>query len=258
MSNAAPPDLVREIDSLSNILKDQNFYERLGVDVEADTKTIKKAYTQLAAKWHPDRYSSYELGERAGKLQSIFALFTEANTVLTNPRKRETYDTSLRMGMGGASNVDPRSIFQADAAFKLGTQLMDGGKYKAAMEKFQEASELNPDSNIFKSYLLYVTFQSLSRNAKGKPLDKNKAHKIKEEILDCCAEIEDFDMGYFFQGMIALSEGNDKHALRQFRIARSINPKNVHAKRQLRLLEMRKNKSKSFLDVIKGLFGGGD
>ncbi len=63
------------------------YYETLGVDKNADPTTIKKAYRKLALKHHPDKTK----GDKAS--EEKFKKISEAYAVLSDPKKREQYDT---------------------------------------------------------------------------------------------------------------------------------------------------------------------
>lgn len=64
----------------------RDYYEVLGVERGADDATIKKAYRQLAKKYHPDMNPGDEEAEKKFKEAS------EAYAVLSNPDKRRQYD----------------------------------------------------------------------------------------------------------------------------------------------------------------------
>src|SRR5437667_315489 len=64
----------------------KDYYRTLGVDKNADDKTIKSAYRRLARKHHPDVAKTKDAGER-------FKEIGEAYEVLSDPQKRQRYDT---------------------------------------------------------------------------------------------------------------------------------------------------------------------
>lgn len=64
----------------------RDYYEVLGVDKGADDATIKKAYRQLAKKYHPDMNPGDKEAEKKFKEAS------EAYEVLSDPDKRRQYD----------------------------------------------------------------------------------------------------------------------------------------------------------------------
>jgi molecular chaperone DnaJ len=64
----------------------QNYYEILGVPRDADQETIKKAYRELALKYHPDRNPGNKDAEEK------FKEINEAYQVLGDPEKRAHYD----------------------------------------------------------------------------------------------------------------------------------------------------------------------
>ncbi|MCM1519179.1 MAG: molecular chaperone DnaJ [Lachnoclostridium sp.] len=64
----------------------RDYYEVLGVDRNADEKTLKSAYRKLALKYHPDRNPGDKEAEEK------FKEAAEAYDVLSNPEKRQKYD----------------------------------------------------------------------------------------------------------------------------------------------------------------------
>jgi len=69
----------------------RDYYEVLGIDRDASDEAIKRAFRQLAFKYHPD----HNRDERAGE---EFKEVNEAYEVLSDPDKRAAYD---RFGHGG-------------------------------------------------------------------------------------------------------------------------------------------------------------
>ena len=78
----------------------RDYYEVLGVDRGADEATIKKAYRQLAKKYHPDMNPGDKEAEKKSKEAS------EAYAVLSDAEKRRQYDqfghAAFEQGGGGA------------------------------------------------------------------------------------------------------------------------------------------------------------
>jgi molecular chaperone DnaJ len=65
----------------------KDYYQILGVPKTADAKAIKQAYRKLARKYHPDQNP----GNKAAAER--FKEINEANAVLSDPDKRQRYDT---------------------------------------------------------------------------------------------------------------------------------------------------------------------
>ena len=65
----------------------KDYYEVLGIKKGADTAAIKRAYRKLAKKYHPDTNPGNKEAEK--KFQEI----SEAYEVLSDPKKKEMYDT---------------------------------------------------------------------------------------------------------------------------------------------------------------------
>lgn len=82
----------------------RDYYEVLGVHRDASDREIKKAYRQLAVKYHPDRNpGSTEAEEK-------FKEAAEAYAVLGSPEKRQRYDRFGHAGVGAGGGFD-RDVF---------------------------------------------------------------------------------------------------------------------------------------------------
>ena len=83
-------------------MKFRDYYDILGIDKNADDKTIKNAYRKLAKKYHPDLNAGSE--EAAEKLKEV----NEAYEVLSDRDKRQKYDQfEADYDMYGGQNFDP-------------------------------------------------------------------------------------------------------------------------------------------------------
>ena len=71
-----------------------DYYEVLGVGRSATVEDIKKAYRQLALKFHPDRNPGN------AEAESKFKEATEAYEILKDPAKRQRYDQFGHAGLG--------------------------------------------------------------------------------------------------------------------------------------------------------------
>jgi len=75
----------------------RDYYEILGVSKTADDAEIKKAYRQMALKYHPDKNP----GDHAS--EEKFKEAAEAYDVLSNPEKKSRYDRFGHQGMNSQS-----------------------------------------------------------------------------------------------------------------------------------------------------------
>jgi molecular chaperone DnaJ len=74
----------------------RDFYDVLGVSKSASADEIKKAYRELARKWHPDRNPD------DAKAEERFKEIQQAYSTLSDPEKRKQYDAGERFAGFGA------------------------------------------------------------------------------------------------------------------------------------------------------------
>src|SRR5213076_1960299 len=87
----------------------RDFYEVLGVSHTATVEEVKSAYRKAALQWHPDRNPENK-SEAAAKFREC----TEAYSVLSDPQKKQVYDTYGHAGLSssGAGQGFDHTVFQ--------------------------------------------------------------------------------------------------------------------------------------------------
>lgn len=112
----------------------RDYYEVLGVDKNADDATIKKAYRQLAKKYHPDMNP----GDKEAEVK--FKEASEAYAVLSDPDKRRQYDQfghaafegGAGGGAGGFGGFDFNGADMGDIFGDIFGDLFGGGRGRRA------------------------------------------------------------------------------------------------------------------------------
>lgn len=99
----------------------RDFYEVLGVSKSASESEIKKAYRQMALKYHPDKNPDDKEAEEK------FKEAAEAYEVLSNPEKKGRYDQFGHAGMGGAGNGGYGGGMNMDDIFSQFGDIFGGG-----------------------------------------------------------------------------------------------------------------------------------
>jgi len=109
---------IREAELELKKSKRKDYYKILGIEKDANETQIKKAYRQMAIKWHPDKNPNND------EADARFKDIGEAYETLSDPTKRDRYDRGLDIepdpgdmfgGMGGG--IDPSVLFAAMGKF---------------------------------------------------------------------------------------------------------------------------------------------
>ncbi|KAK7375216.1 hypothetical protein VNO78_35909 [Psophocarpus tetragonolobus] len=132
------------------------YYEILGVSKNASQDDLKKAYKKAAIKNHPDKGGDPEK----------FKELAQAYDVLSDPEKREIYDTygedALKEGMsGGGGGHDPFDIF---SSFFGGSSFSTGGSSRGRRQRRGEDVVHPLKVSLEDLYLGTSKKLSLSRN----------------------------------------------------------------------------------------------
>ena len=149
----------------------RDYYEVLGVPRDADEAALKKAYRQLAKKYHPD----INPGEK--EAEAKFKEASEAYAVLSDPEKRRQYDqfghAAFDGGAGGAGGFDFNNMGDMGDIFgDIFGDLFGGGSRRRASNGPMQGANVRTSVRI--------TFEEAFRGV-DKELDLN----LKEECETC-------------------------------------------------------------------------
>lgn len=243
-------DAKQKIDDKYEEVQEANYYELLDVDESADAKTISNRFRNLAQTWHADRFSGVDLpAEYKEKVQEIFSEINNAQRTLTDEDKREEYDAELEVG-----DTDIGSVIDAESAFRRGRNLLDAGRNEGAHKQFEQAVELSPEEEPqYRAHYVYTEYLLIPKDDMGKPKDKERAREIFSEMDDIADDMQSQKPWLFaYMGFVCQGIGRRNEAESLYREALRYDSDNTLANRQLRLIEMRKEKdeNKGFLDKI--------
>lgn len=148
----------------------RDYYEVLGVSRSASDDDIKKAYRQLAKKYHPDANPGDKTAEAKFKEAS------EAYAVLSDAEKRRQYDqfghSAFDGGAGGAGGFDFNNMDMGDIFGDIFGDLFGGGRSRRASSGPMKGPNVRTGVRI--------TFQEAVTGV-DKELDLN----LKEECTTC-------------------------------------------------------------------------
>jgi curved DNA-binding protein CbpA len=213
----------------------------LGVAPDATADQIKAAYFALAKSWHPDRLPS-ELVSVKPLVARVFARLSEAYQTLLDPMKSKSYAQLIKAG--GAASDDPDKVARVvDAAleFQKAEILLKKNDASGAEQLATRAVEADPDQPEYRALLLWI--RALRR---GDPpeLREGQASAHFDDLIqgldDILVKEPEFERALYYRGVLLKRSGRGEKAIRDFRLAAQLNPKNIDAVREVRLYEMRK------------------
>ncbi|KAM4584731.1 dnaJ homolog subfamily A member 3, mitochondrial-like [Odontesthes bonariensis] len=151
----------------------QDFYEILGVSRTATQKDIKKAYYQLAKKYHPDTNP-----DDPGAKEK-FSKLAEAYEVLSDELKRKQYDTY------GAAGFDPNRAGAGQQQYHRagGTTIDPEELFRKIFGEYSGGMGFGDINNMFEQRPEYVMELTFSEAAKG--VNKELSVNIDDNCPRC-------------------------------------------------------------------------
>ncbi|XP_014278937.1 dnaJ protein homolog 1 [Halyomorpha halys] len=120
----------------------KDYYKILGISKSANTEDIKKAYRQLALRYHPDKNKTAGAEEK-------FKEIAEAYEVLSDHKKRDIYDQfgeeGLNAGAGGHGGGSATYTFHGDPRATF-------AQFFGTANPFQAFFDMGGASNIFSNF----------------------------------------------------------------------------------------------------------
>ncbi len=238
---AVSPQKQAEYDALrtkiyarADTISGQNFFEMLAVKTDAKPEEIQKAYIAAAKEWHPDRLPA-TLMDVKDACSKVFAHISEANKTLTDPKRREEYMRLLKDG--GATPDDQakiQAILEATTNFSKAEFYLKKNNLAEAEVLCRKAYDADPEQADYLALLAWLEAQKVQ--------DKDQT-RVRLAMLDKALKMNPrCERAYFYRGLLHKRMDNVNAAVKDFREAAELNPRNTDALREVRLYAMRKDK----------------
>lgn len=99
-------------EDIERVINEEDYYKVLGVEKQASSNDIEKAFRKLSVKWHPDKVKVKDESLRESAL-NVYKKINEAKEILADSNKRELYDKYGKEALKG-SGPDMHPEHQAD------------------------------------------------------------------------------------------------------------------------------------------------
>jgi curved DNA-binding protein CbpA len=153
-----------------------DYYALLGVERDADSDEIKRAFQRFARKFHPDQYPAPSA--LADRVSRIYRRGTEAYRILSHTDYRPLYDQALkkgalrldpgeaRMALASAARKDPRSEvgrMYVEMLARGAEKAIERNDHELAEQSLSAALQIDPEDGALKKKL-----QDVKKHINGK------------------------------------------------------------------------------------------
>jgi CheY-like chemotaxis protein len=232
-----------ELAEIASRLRGRDHFGVLGVTKSATDDQIRDAYFALAKRTHPDRFSG--ASEAVRRLaEEVFAVISQANEVLGHRDRRNEYLRAQQTRERDRADIEEgERALKAELAFQKGIALLRRKAHAQAAELFAEAVENYPDEGEYHAYHGWALWLS-------DPQASGRAELARNHILRGRKLAPGSDKPYLFLGKLLKAEGKDAVAEKMFQKVIELDPDCVDAIRELRLIDMRRQRSKGLVRRI--------
>jgi len=232
-----------ELAAMAERMRGRNFFEILGVSDTADDGQVRRAYVDLAKRTHPDRYSG--CSEAVRRLaEEVFGLVSQAHERLAEERGREDYRAELARGEREAEALEEgRRALAAEQVFQRGEAALRAKRHTDAYEAFRQAVELYPEEGEYLALLGWTRYLT-------EPDDPRARSEARRALKRAAALAPDSEKPYLFLGLLCKGIGRIEQAERMFLRAVDRRSDCLEALRELRLINLRREKQKGLLQKI--------
>jgi CheY-like chemotaxis protein/Tfp pilus assembly protein PilF len=232
-----------ELAALANQIRDQDHYGVLGVSPISNDEEIAEAYAALSKRVHPDRFHGSSSSVRQLAAQ-VFERISEAHSGIATAEDRTQYAQAQSRGKRDAAAQDEgRRALQAETEFQKGEKLLAMREYEKALQCFGRAMEYFPREGEYRSHYGWCLYLCHPDN-----------DVMLQEALEHCRNglklAKDREKPYLLLGRLYKAMGRPGAAKKMFARAVEIKPQCVEAMRELRIMNMRREKDKGVLKRI--------
>lgn len=212
---------IADVIAMRDSLGTRTYYQILDLPRTATEEAIKKAYFNLARRFHPDRFDRKVQAAHRDLIDEVFDAITNAYRTLINRDKRRAYDS----GSGGRGEEPEDAMKRADIKFRQGKTLYTQERFDDAVSLLEEAVRIRKNKGDY--YLLLAMAESKIASY---------SRKAEEDFLKAITLEPWNPEGYVGLGYLYKNEGLLTKAARQFQKAVEADPDHKLAQQELQLI----------------------
>jgi tetratricopeptide (TPR) repeat protein len=229
-----------ELAELAQNLRKKNYFEIFGVAQSCTEPALDLAYSDLARRAHPDRFQTKGLAIRE-LASEVYERVSEAYETLRDRTRRQQYILELQIGEGQSTeNESGKRALAAENAFQLGMGLIQKRAHEEALMHFGKSLEQNPEDGEYHAYYGWCLYLC-------NPDSSAMVEEAIEHVKRGARLARDREKPFLFLGRLYKVIGKVTRAERMFTRAVQIQPGCVEALRELRLINLRKERSKGLI-----------
>jgi hypothetical protein len=223
----------REIEAKSQVVDTETLYQVLNINNAATKEEVKTAYFDAAKRYHPDRLAPLGLTALRSDVERIFRRVAEAYQTLSDDARRQAYDASSAAPGQAEAQTKAMKLLNAEMAFRRGEVALRRNDYNTAITELEAALAGNPDEG---EHIAYLTWAKIAAK-RITPLEG------KQKLLEAIRLAPRCARAYFWLGII-YKESDIDRAYAAFRKALELDERLLDAEREIRVINMRKEKDK--------------
>ena len=245
MPSAELEDEARALSEWLESARDKSHYELFEVTSTAGDAGISEAYEVLARRFHRDRFRGASAAVQKIAEQAA-SLAAQTHEEIATAEARVQYAQIVRRGVTeGKEKAETRRVLTAEASFQRGESALRTRAYESALEHFGKAVEVYPEEGEYHAHYGWALHLC-------HPNDVSMAHEAMEHVKRGIKLARDRDKPYLFLGRLCKAVGRLDAAEKMFTRAVQIRPECVEAVRELRLINMRREKGKGLIGRLLG------
>ncbi len=213
-----------------------DYFSVLGLVFDAPGEAVRAAHAQLARQLQPDVLAQHATPELQVSGARLLEQITAAESVLTDPARRGAYVAALRRGGEPLVGI-PRTRTEeerspVDEAVHRALLAMRANQPEKAAVELARAVELEPTNIDHAVMLAWARFCAATDK-------RSVAAEIRKVLLGATRTSDKPQLPTFYLGRVERMLGRDKEALQLFHDTLDLDPANLEAAAEVRVLEAR-------------------
>ena len=232
-----------ELAGLAERVRDLDAFGMLAVERSASDEEIRDAYAALAKRTHPDRFVASSDAVRR-MAEEVFGQISAAYEAIGDETSRVRYLRQQADRRQLAQEIDEgQRAVRAELEFQKGEAALRARRPELALAHFQAAVDAYPDEGEYHAWLgwaLHLTAPTNPTNLKRAFAHVQRGRKLAPDRAK----------PYLFLGRLCLADERQEVAGKMFSRAIQLDPDCLDALRELRLINLRREKSRTLVQRI--------